>query len=137
MTTLYQAELTQISAANRTDWLYIRSAAILLTSMVCCAFVFRIAVVASSFLNIAAPSLDHGQFGAEMGCHFGNQRSLRGQGLDRVSRFTGGRGLPTVPTRTSNGLYIYRRNTLPDEEFGGVPKMYWGRKKAPKISFAG
>jgi len=67
MTTLYQAELTQTSAANRTDWLYIRSAAILLASMVCCAFVLRIAVVASSFLNIAAPSLDRGQFGAEMG----------------------------------------------------------------------
>jgi 4-amino-4-deoxy-L-arabinose transferase-like glycosyltransferase len=67
MTTLYQAELTQTSAANRTDWLYIRSAASLLTSMVCCAFVLRIAVVASRFLTIAAPSLDHGQFGAEMG----------------------------------------------------------------------
>src|SRR5260370_32639579 len=35
--------------------------------MVCCAFVVRIAVVASSCLSIAAPSLDHGQFGAEMG----------------------------------------------------------------------
>jgi len=67
MTTLYQAGLTQTSAANRTDRLYVRSAPILLTSMVCCAFVLRIAVVASSFLSIAAPSLDHGQFGAEMG----------------------------------------------------------------------
>src|SRR3984893_1695981 len=67
MTTLYQAELAQTSEANRTDWLYIRSTAILLTSMVCCAFVLRIAVVASSFLSIAAPSLDHAQFGAEMG----------------------------------------------------------------------
>src|SRR3984893_7314950 len=67
MTTLYQAELAPTSAANRTDWLYIRSAAILLTSMVCCAFVLRIAVVTSSFFSIAAPSLDHGQFGAEMG----------------------------------------------------------------------
>jgi 4-amino-4-deoxy-L-arabinose transferase-like glycosyltransferase len=67
MTTLYQAELAQTSAANRTDWLYNRSAAILLASMVCCAFVLRIAVVASSFLSTAAPSLDHGQFGAEMG----------------------------------------------------------------------
>jgi hypothetical protein len=35
--------------------------------MVCCAFVFRIAVVAASFLSFAAPSRDHGQFGAEMG----------------------------------------------------------------------
>jgi hypothetical protein len=67
MTTLYQDELAPTSAADRTDWFYIRSAAILLTSMVCCAFVLRIAVVASSFLSIAAPSLDHGQFGAEMG----------------------------------------------------------------------
>jgi 4-amino-4-deoxy-L-arabinose transferase-like glycosyltransferase len=67
MTTLDQAGLTPTSAANQTDWLYIRSAAILLTSMVCCAFVLRIAVVASSFLSIAAPSLDHAQFGAEMG----------------------------------------------------------------------
>jgi 4-amino-4-deoxy-L-arabinose transferase-like glycosyltransferase len=67
MTTLYQAELTQTSAAKRTDWIYNRSAAILLTSMVCCAFVLRIAVVAASFLSIAAPSLDHGEFGAEMG----------------------------------------------------------------------
>jgi hypothetical protein len=67
MTTLYQGELTQTSAANRTDWLYIRSAAILLTSMVCCAFVLRIAVVVTNFPSIAAPSLDHGRFGAEMG----------------------------------------------------------------------
>jgi 4-amino-4-deoxy-L-arabinose transferase-like glycosyltransferase len=67
MTTLYQDELAPTSASDRTDWFYIRSAAILLTSMVCCAFVLRIAVVASSFLSIAAPSLDHGQFGAEMG----------------------------------------------------------------------
>jgi hypothetical protein len=67
MTTIYQGELTQTSAANRTDWLYIRSVAILLTSMVCCAFVLRIAVVVSNFPSIAAPSLDHGQFGAEMG----------------------------------------------------------------------
>jgi 4-amino-4-deoxy-L-arabinose transferase-like glycosyltransferase len=67
MTTLYQAELTQTSAAKRTVWIYNRSAAILLRSMVCCAFVLRIAVVASSFLSIAAPSLDHGEFGAEMG----------------------------------------------------------------------
>jgi 4-amino-4-deoxy-L-arabinose transferase-like glycosyltransferase len=67
MTTLYQAEPTPTSAANRTDWLYIRSAASLLTSMVCCAFVLRIVVVAFSFLRIAAASLDHGQFGAEMG----------------------------------------------------------------------
>ena len=67
MTTLYQAELTPTSAANRTDWLYIRSAATLLTSMVCCAFVLRIAVAAASFLGIATPSLDHGEFGAEMG----------------------------------------------------------------------
>jgi len=35
--------------------------------MVCCSFVIRIAVVASSFLSIAAPSPDHGEFGAEMG----------------------------------------------------------------------
>jgi 4-amino-4-deoxy-L-arabinose transferase-like glycosyltransferase len=67
MTTHYQAEPTPTSAANRTDWLYIRSAASLLTSMVCCAFVLRIVVVAFSFLRIAAASLDHGQFGAEMG----------------------------------------------------------------------
>jgi hypothetical protein len=67
MTTLYQAELTPISAADRTGWLHFQSAAILLTLMVCCAFVLRIAEVASSFLSIAAPSLDHGQFGAEMG----------------------------------------------------------------------
>src|SRR5882762_7515268 len=67
MTTLYQTELTQTSAASRTDWFYIRSTAILLTSMVCCAFVIRIAVVVSSFLSIAAPSPDHGEFGAEMG----------------------------------------------------------------------
>jgi 4-amino-4-deoxy-L-arabinose transferase-like glycosyltransferase len=67
MTTLHQAELTQTSAADRTDWLYIRSDVILLTSMVCCAFALRIAIVASSFISIAAPSLDHGQFGAEMG----------------------------------------------------------------------
>ena len=67
MTTLYQDELAPTSASDRTDCFYIRSAAILLTSMVCCAFVLRIAVVASSFLSIAAPSLDHGQFGAEMG----------------------------------------------------------------------
>src|SRR5260370_39986164 len=67
MTTLYQAEPTPTSAANRTDWLYIRSAASLLTSMVCCAFVLRIVVVAFSFLRIAAASLDHGQFGADMG----------------------------------------------------------------------
>ena len=67
MTTLYQAELTQPSATNRANWLYIRSSAILLTSMVCCALVLRIVVVASSFLSIAAPSYDHGQFGAEMG----------------------------------------------------------------------
>jgi 4-amino-4-deoxy-L-arabinose transferase-like glycosyltransferase len=67
MTTLYQEELIQTPAANRTDRLYMKSAPILLTSMVCCAFVIRISVVASNFLNIAAPSLDHGQFGAEMG----------------------------------------------------------------------
>lgn len=67
MTTLDREELTQTPAVNRTDWLYIRSAPILLTSMVCCAFVIRIVVVASNFLSIAAPSLDHGQFGAEMG----------------------------------------------------------------------
>lgn len=67
MTTLYQDELTQTFTANRTDSFHIRSAAILLTSMVCCAFVLRIAVVASSFLSVAAPSYDHGQFGAEMG----------------------------------------------------------------------
>lgn len=67
MTTLYREEPIQTSGASRTDWLYIRSAAILLTSMVCCAFVLRIAVVAFSFRSIAAPSLDHGQFGAEMG----------------------------------------------------------------------
>ena len=67
MTTLYQAELTPTSAADRTGRLHSQSAAILLTLMVCSAFVLRIAVVASSFLSIAAPSLDHGQFGAEMG----------------------------------------------------------------------
>jgi hypothetical protein len=67
MTTLYREELVQTPAANRTDWLSIRSAPVLLTSMVCCAFVIRIIVVASNFLGIAAPSLDHGQFGAEMG----------------------------------------------------------------------
>jgi len=67
MTTLYQAELTPTSAANRTGWPHFQSTATLLTLMVCCAFVLRIAVVASSFLSIAAPSLDHGQFGAEMG----------------------------------------------------------------------
>jgi 4-amino-4-deoxy-L-arabinose transferase-like glycosyltransferase len=67
MTTLSQAELAPTPAADRTDWFYIRSAVILLTSMVCSAFVLRIAVVASSFLSIAAPSLDHGQFGAEVG----------------------------------------------------------------------
>jgi 4-amino-4-deoxy-L-arabinose transferase-like glycosyltransferase len=67
MTTLYQAELTQTSPANRTDWLYIRSATVLLTSMVCFAFILRIAVVASSFNSIAGPSLDHERFGAEMG----------------------------------------------------------------------
>jgi len=67
MTTLYQAELTETSTANRTDWLYIRSAAILLTSMVCCAFLLRIAVVASSFLSNTLRSPDHGEFGAEMG----------------------------------------------------------------------
>src|SRR5882757_2506155 len=67
MTTLYQAEPAPISAANRTDWLYIRSTAILLASMVCCAFVLRIVVVASSFRSFAAPSVDHAQFGAEIG----------------------------------------------------------------------
>jgi 4-amino-4-deoxy-L-arabinose transferase-like glycosyltransferase len=67
MTTLYQGELTQSSAAKRTDWIYNKSAAILLTSTVCCALVLRIVVVASSFLSIAAPSLSHGEFGAEMG----------------------------------------------------------------------
>jgi len=67
MTTLYQVEPTPTSESDRTAWLHFQSAAILLTSMVCCAFVLRIAVVASSFLRIAAPSLDHGQFGAEMG----------------------------------------------------------------------
>jgi 4-amino-4-deoxy-L-arabinose transferase-like glycosyltransferase len=67
MTTLYQAELTQPSATKRTDRTHNRSAAILLTSMVCCACVLRIAVVASSFLSIAAPSPNHGEFGAEMG----------------------------------------------------------------------
>jgi 4-amino-4-deoxy-L-arabinose transferase-like glycosyltransferase len=35
--------------------------------MVCFAFILRIAVVASSFNSIAGPSLDHEQFGAEMG----------------------------------------------------------------------
>src|SRR5260370_33997751 len=67
MTTLYQAEPTPTYAANRTDWLYIRSAASILPSMVCCAFVLPIAVVASSFVRIGVPSIDHGQFGAEMG----------------------------------------------------------------------
>src|SRR5258707_12509947 len=67
MTTLYQDELAPTSAADRTGWLYFRSPAILLTSMVCCASVLRIVVVASSFLSIAAPSRDFGQFGAEMG----------------------------------------------------------------------
>jgi len=67
MTTLYQAELAPASTVDRTDWLDLKSAPILLTSMVCCAFVLRIAAVASSFLSIAAPSPDHGQFGAEMG----------------------------------------------------------------------
>ena len=66
MTTLYQDELAPTSAADRTGWLYFRSPAILLTSMVSCASVLRI-VVASRFLSIAAPSLDHGHFGAEMG----------------------------------------------------------------------
>src|SRR5258708_25316333 len=52
-------------------------------------------------------------------CHFGYHGSRRVQGLDRVSRFTGGRRLPRVPTGASDGLYIYRRNALPDQEFGG------------------
>ena len=67
MTTLYQGELTQTSAAKRTDWIYNKSTAISLTSMVCCAFILRIVVVAFKFLSIAAPSPNHGEFGAEMG----------------------------------------------------------------------
>ena len=67
MTTLYQDELAPTSAADRTGWLYFRSPAILLTSMVSCASVIRIVVVASSFRSFAAPSVDHAQFGAEMG----------------------------------------------------------------------
>jgi 4-amino-4-deoxy-L-arabinose transferase-like glycosyltransferase len=35
--------------------------------MVCCALVLRLVIVAFNFLSIAAPSYDHGQFGAEMG----------------------------------------------------------------------
>ena len=66
MTTLYQDELTP-TTPDRTYWLFGRSSTMLLGLMICSAFLLRIAVVASSFLRIAAPSLDHGQFGAEMG----------------------------------------------------------------------
>src|SRR6266446_2391998 len=47
-------------------------------------------------------------------CHFGHHRSLRDQGLDRVSRLTGGRRLSTATPGASDGLYIYRRNALTD-----------------------
>src|ERR1700730_10501233 len=56
-------------------------------------------------------------------CHFGCHRSLRVQGLDSVSRLTGGRRLPTVPTGASDGLYIYRRNALPTRSSAVAPKM--------------
>ena len=67
MTTLYQDELTQTGSTTRADWFHIRSTKTLFTWMICCALVLRIVVVASSFLSIATPSYDHGQFGAEMG----------------------------------------------------------------------
>jgi len=67
MTTLYQDEPSLTSTSYRTDSLTIRSATILVSSMVCCALTIRIAVVVCSFHSIAAPSHDHGAFGAEMG----------------------------------------------------------------------
>jgi 4-amino-4-deoxy-L-arabinose transferase-like glycosyltransferase len=67
MTTLYQDETTRTSASHRTDRLSIRSAAILLPSVVCCALVLRIVVVAFSVHSIAAPSHGNAGFGAEMG----------------------------------------------------------------------
>ncbi len=67
MSTLDQIELTQPRIAKLTDWAYISSNKIRLMSMVCCALVLRAVVVASTFLSIAAPSRDFGQFGAEMG----------------------------------------------------------------------
>jgi 4-amino-4-deoxy-L-arabinose transferase-like glycosyltransferase len=67
MTTLYQDETTLTSTSHWTDWLSIRSAAILLPSVVCCALLLRVVVIAFSFHSIVAPSHDHAEFGAEMG----------------------------------------------------------------------
>jgi len=67
MTTLYKDELTQTSVANCVDRMQITSAKTIVTLMVCCALVLRFVVAALSFHGIAAPSTDHGQFGAEMG----------------------------------------------------------------------
>ena len=67
MSSLDQIELTQPRIAKLTDWAYISSNKILLMTMVCCALVLRVVVVASTFLSVAAPSHDFGQFGGEMG----------------------------------------------------------------------
>ena len=65
--TLYEDGLTQMPIASRVSRIYMKSPATTLMSMVCGALALRLIVVAASFLNVAAPSPDHGQFGAEMG----------------------------------------------------------------------
>jgi len=67
MTTLEQIELVQPRTKRSLDWIYISSPRILLLRMVTCAMLLRALVVAFTFLSVAAPSRDFGQFGAEMG----------------------------------------------------------------------
>lgn len=67
MTTLCEDELTQTTVADRVHRRHTTSAMTVVTSIVCCALALRLVVAASSFHGIAAPSADHGQFGAEMG----------------------------------------------------------------------
>ena len=67
MTNQYEDEFPQTTKADHMDQSYVRSAATTLTFIVCCALALRLLVVASKFLSVAAPSPDHGQFGAEMG----------------------------------------------------------------------
>jgi len=67
MTTLEQIELTKPQTKRSLDWIYISSPRVLLMRMVGCAMFLRALVVAFTFLSVATPSRDFGQFGAEMG----------------------------------------------------------------------
>lgn len=67
MTIVEEKGFTQTPAAKRMDQMEFRPARTNMALVVGCALVLRLIVAAFSFHDIAGPSADHGQFGAEMG----------------------------------------------------------------------